>query len=63
MSRYISVDIPTSNESWGHWWVPDQAVQVIEFLETEHPGYEFVQFVTSPGHGGYGEFALMRMVK
>jgi hypothetical protein len=43
------------------WWDKDDAPTVIAILEQKHPGYEFHQFVTSPGNGGYREYAIMKL--
>lgn len=61
MSKYMSVPILKKHECGYSWWVPEDAPKVIEALEKEHPKLEFVQFVTSPGNGGYREYALMKL--
>lgn len=72
--KYITLEIPdaiTYNPDYNphykssptishRWFVKDGAVHVIELLEKQNPNYEFVQFMTSPGHGWHKEFAIMK---
>jgi hypothetical protein len=60
MEKYITREIPRA--SGVHWWVPECAPKIIEMLELANPHYEFVQFVTSPGNGGYKEYAILRLM-
>ena len=63
MDKYISVSVPSVQDCGYAWWTPKGALKVISFLEKEQPEYEFVQIVTSPGNGGYKEFAIMKKNK
>lgn len=61
--KYITTEIP-SCEQHGEsiaWWAPKHAPKVIKELERKNPGYDFHQFVTSPGNGGYREYAIMKL--
>ena len=44
-----------------HWWVAEEMPEIIEVLERKHSDYEFLQVVTSPGHGGYRSYAIMKL--
>jgi hypothetical protein len=63
MEKYILVHIPTEDENGKkiNWWVPEQFLKVITVLEKNTPEYDFHQIVTSPGNGGYREFAVMKL--
>ena len=63
MKKYIVVHIPDrdENDKILCWWVPEHFLKVIEILEKNTPEYDFHQVVTSPGNGGYREFALMKL--
>lgn len=43
------------------WWAPKNCLNFIATIENDNPAYEFVQIVTSPGNGGYKEFAIMKL--
>ena len=58
--KYKSVDTPSIHECGYAWWVPDDAPQVIQWVEEQNPGYVFVQFVTRPGNGGYQDFVILK---
>ena len=63
MEKYITVNIPRKdeNDEYIHWWAPQECSRTIIELERLCPEYDFHQFVTSPGHGVNGEFAIMKI--
>lgn len=64
LPKYITIDMSYDSdkpERVRGWWVPSNCLKFIETIEEENPDYEFVQIVTSPGNGGYREFAIMKL--
>ena len=63
MNEYVCCDIPCHDKDGNYvaWWNPANVPLVIKILENENPSYKFHQFVTSPGNGGYSEFAIMKI--
>jgi hypothetical protein len=62
MEKFITVGIPSYSEGkYISWWSPNMCCKVIEILEKENPAYEFQQIITSPGNGGWSDFAIMKL--
>jgi len=61
--KYITTEIAQCGTYGKHlsWWRPDDAPTIIAILEQKNPGYDFHQFVTSPGNGGSKEYAIMKL--
>ena len=61
--KYITAEIPRCEQHGGSiaWWAPEDAPKVIKELERKNPDYDFHQFVTKPGNGGYREYAIMKL--
>ena len=61
--KYITVSIPTCTKHGErlNWWNPGHVPKIILKMESENIGYDFHQFVTSPGNGGHGEYAIMKL--
>jgi hypothetical protein len=62
-NKYILRDIPSVDKDDKHisWWAYEHCLKAIEKLEFDNPNYEFVQIITSPGNGPYGDFAIMKL--
>ena len=59
--KYKCVDVPSVYECGGAFtWVPEDAHDLIEYIENQNPGYGFVQFVTGQDNGGYPDFIILR---
>ena len=58
--KYKTINIPDYWECHLNWYVPEHAPKVIEYIERQNPNYEFLQFVTREGNGGYSSFALLK---
>ena len=63
--KYKCVDIPSMYkcDSAFTWWIPEDVRDLIEYIEKQNLGYEFVQFVTGPGNVGYPDFIILRKEK
>ena len=58
--KYKIIETPSQNECGFCWWVPEDVIKVIEYIEDINPDYNFIQFITSPGHGGYPDCIILK---
>jgi hypothetical protein len=60
--KYKCVNIPSMYKCGGAftWWIPEDVHDLIEYIEKQNLGYEFVQFVTGPGNVSYPDFIILR---
>ena len=65
LEKYITINeiprIGSNPNKTLNWWIFEHMPEIIEILENNNPCYEFLQVVTSPGHGWHKEYVIMKI--